>query len=127
VANGTIYTLTSPGFDSNYAFQVNQYGPLDGVGLGEATVSQLQYITPGTTYSFSFDTFWIGSGFIGVKLNGQPVWTVDAEDNKGPGVWNTNSFNFTATAGQYLFEFEFLFGSSNSYAKIDNVVLNPPT
>ena len=50
---------------------------------------------------------------------------MDAEDNKGPGVWNTNTIVFTATTGQYLLEFEFLFGSSSVVAKIDDVILTP--
>lgn len=99
------------------------------MGLGEAILSQLIYITSGTTYTLSFRSFWnVGNGgFIGVKLNGQPQYTVDAMDDPGPGVWKLNTFSFTATTDQHLVEFEFLFGTSSAVAKIDSIVLTPGT
>jgi hypothetical protein len=129
VTEGTTYALTSPGFTGSFAFEVDQNAPLDGVGIGEAILAQLFYITPGTQYVLTFDTFFnVGNGgFIGVKFNGAPQYTVDASDKLGPGVWNSNTISFTATTGQYLLEFEFLFGTSSVVAKIDNVVLSPPT
>lgn len=129
MTQGTTYALTSPGKSGSFAFEVDQPGPPDGVGLGQATLSQLIYITQGTQYVLSFDTFFnVGNGgFIGVKFNGQPQYTVDAQDKLGPGVWNSNTITFTATTGQYILEFEFLFGSSNVVAKIDNVNLSPGT
>ncbi len=129
VAHGTTYALTSPGKSGSFAFEVDQTGPIDGVGLGQATLSQLIYITQGTQYVLTFDTFFNSgnAGFIGVKFNGQPQSTVDARDHLGPGVWNSNTITFTATTGQYILEFEFLFGSSNVVAKIDNVNLTPGT
>ena len=127
VTEGTTYALTSPGEEGAYALEIDQNAPLDGVGLGEATASQLFYLTAGVTYTLNFQSYWsIGSGgFIGVKLNGQPVYTVDAEDHAGPGVWNSNTVTFTAS-GQLLLEFEWLFGSSGAVSKIDNVSLTPP-
>ncbi|MCJ1250048.1 hypothetical protein MMC30_007274 [Trapelia coarctata] len=127
VTHGTTYTLTSPGNTGNFAFEVDQNAALDGVGLGEANLQQLIYITPGTQYTLSFDSFFdVGNGgFIGVKFNGQPQYTVDASDKLGPGVWNSNTIVFTATTGQYLIEFEFLFGTSNVVAKLDNINLTP--
>lgn len=129
VTKGTTYALTSPGFTGSFAFEVDQNAPLDGVGIGEAILAQLFYITPGTQYVLTFDTFFnvANGGFIGVKFNGAPQYTVDAGDKPGPGVWNSNTISFTATTGQYLLEFEFLFGTSSVVAKIDNVVLSPPT
>jgi hypothetical protein len=128
VTEGTTYALTSPGYTGNFAFQVNQNIGIDNVGLGQATLSQLTNITPGTQYTLSFDTFWSSlGGFIGVKFNGQPIYTVDAGDKGGPGVWNLNVITFTATTDQYLFEFEFLFGTSGVYAEIDDIVLSPGT
>jgi hypothetical protein len=127
VTEGTTYAIASPGFTGSLAFEVHQNGPLDAVGLGQGNIQQLIYITPGTQYTLNFNTFWSGGGFIGVKFNGQPKYTVDAADKNGPGVWNSNSISFTATTGQYLLEFEFLFGGSGAFAKIDNVVLTPGT
>jgi hypothetical protein len=129
VTEGTTYALTSPGYTGSFAFEVDQNAPLDGVGIGEASLQQLFYITPETTYLLTFDTFFnVGNGgFIGVKFNGVPQYTVDASDKLGPGVWNSNSISFTATAGQYLLEFEFVFGTSSVVTKIDNVVLTPGT
>lgn len=129
VTDGTTYALTSPGFSSSTTFEVRQNGPLDIVGLGQANIQQLIYITPGVQYTLKFSTFWSpnGVGFIGLKFNGQPQYTFDAGDNNGPGVWSSNTVSFTATTGQYLLEFEFLFGATGVVAKIDNVVLTPGT
>lgn len=129
VTEGTTYALTSPGSTGPFAFEVDQNAPLDSVGIGEAILAQLFYITPGTQYVLTFDTFFnVGNGgFIGVKFNGAPQYTVDASDNLGPGVWNSNTISFTAMTGQYLLEFEFIFGTSSVVAKIDNVILSPPT
>jgi hypothetical protein len=129
VTEGTTYALTSPGSTGAFAFEVDQNAPLDSVGIGEAILAQLFYITPGTQYVLTFDTFFnVGNGgFIGVKFNGAPKYTVDASDNLRPGVWNSNTISFTATTGQYFLEFEFMFGTSSVVAKIDNVILSPPT
>ena len=104
---------------------MDQSASLDGLGLGLANMQQLFYITPGTQHLLTFDTFFnVGNGsFIGVKFNGQPQYTVDAGDMLGQGVWNSNSISFAAPTGQYLLEFEFLFGTTRVVAKIDNVRL----
>jgi hypothetical protein len=111
VTEGTTYALTPPGSTRPFAFEVDQNAPLDSVGIGEVIHAQIFYITPGTQYVLTFDTFFnVGNGgFIGVKFNGAPQYTVDASDNLGPGVWNSNTISFTATTGQYLLEFEFMF------------------
>ena len=61
---------------------------------------------------------------MGLKLNGQPLYTVDASDKNGPVVWNSNTAGFTAMTGQYLLEFEWLFGAEKVAVKVDNVVLS---
>lgn len=128
VTLGTTYALAGPAYSGSYAFQVTQNGPIDTVGLGQALLEQLIYITPGVHYTLTFQSYWSGyGGFIGVKINGNPVYTVDAGDRLGPGVWNTNSIQFTATTGQHLIEFEWIFGNSNVFASIDAVVLSPGT
>lgn len=129
MTQGTTYALTSPGNTGNFAFEVDQNAALDGVGLGQATLLQLIYITPGTHYTLTFDSYFdvANGGFIGVKFNGQPQYTVDASDKLGPGVWNSNVITFVAATGQYLLEFEFLFGASKVVAKLDNINLTPST
>lgn len=62
-----------------------------------------------------------------MKFNGQPQYTIDAQDQKGPGVWNTNTRTFTATTQQYILEFEWLFGTSKVVSKVDNVSISPGT
>jgi len=127
VTHGTTYAVTSPGKTGGFAFEVVQNAALDGVGLGQATLQQLFYITPGTQYTLTLDSFFdVGNGgFIGVNLNGQPQYTVDASDNLGPRVWNSNTIVFTARTGQYLLEFEFMFGTSDVVAKLHNINLSP--
>jgi hypothetical protein len=78
---------------------------------------------PGQTYTIMFDTYITGSfaGFVGVKLNGHPYRTVDSQDHLGPGVWNTNSFPYTADSTSLTLTFEILAGYVGAHFVIDNV------
>ena len=82
----------------------------------------------GVPYNLRFRTFFdkcTGSeGFIGVKINGQPVYTVDACD-KPAGVFNDNLVQFFARPGGDTLRFEFLDGEPDAVMKIDNVSVIP--
>ena len=116
--------LTSPGHNSQFAYEVNQTGTPNISGtVPVPAISQTLTTVSGTTYTISFDTYITGSyaGFVGVKLNGQPYWTVDSQDHLGPGVWNTNSFTHTADSTSMTLTFEFLAGYIGAHFVIDNV------
>jgi hypothetical protein len=88
--------------------------------------------TPASSHTFchvdtSVDTYITDplSGFVGVKLNGQPYWTVDSEDHLSPGVWNTNSFTYTTDSTSLTLTFEFLAGFIGAQFVIDNVSVVP--
>jgi hypothetical protein len=105
--------LTSPGHSSQFAYAVDQTGTPDISGnVPVPAISQNLTSVSGKTYTISFDTYITGSfaGFVGVKINGKPYWTVDSNDNLGPGVWNTNSFAHTADSASLTLTFEFLAG-----------------
>ena len=60
---------------------------------------------------------------MGVKINSQPVYTVDSCD--GPaGAFNDNLVQFFATDHTNL-RFEFLIGETPAVVKIDNVSVTP--
>ena len=60
---------------------------------------------------------------MGVKINQQPVYTVDSCD-RPEGVFNDNLVQFFAT-GQDNVRFEFLIGETPAVVKIDNVSVIP--
>ncbi|KAK4981015.1 hypothetical protein LTR28_009276, partial [Elasticomyces elasticus] len=129
VTHGTTYAVTSPGKSGLFAFEVDRKAPFDGVGLAQATLSQLVDLTTGTDYVLTFDTNFSNrlGGFIIVLFNGEGQYTVDARAGSGPGVWRNSNIAFTATRlpSQYLIEFAFVFGSTSAVAKVDNVTLTP--
>lgn len=79
-------------------------------------------------YTLRFRTFFdkcTGSeGFVGVKINGQPVYTVDACDGTA-GVFNDNAIQFISAGGSTNLRFEFLVGENPAVVKIDNVNVYP--
>ena len=78
-------------------------------------------------YNLRFRTYFpqcTGSeGFVGVKINQQPVYTVDACD-KPAGGFQDNLVQFFATGGDNV-RFEFLVGETPTLVKIDNVSVVP--
>jgi len=116
--------LTSPGHNSQFAYEFNQTGPPNISGtVPVPAISQTLKVVTGQTYTVSFDTFITDSfsGFVGVKFNGLAYWTVDAEDHLGPGVWNTNSFTYTVVSTPLTLTFEILAGYVGAQFIIDNV------
>ena len=76
------------------------------------SVNQDVTTVAGKTYTLSFDRYFnIGAaGFIGVKIDQTSVYTIDASDKLGPGVWNANTVTFTANGATTNVRLEFLFG-----------------
>ena len=80
-------------------------------------------------YSLKFRTYFnqcTGSeGFVGVKLDGQPVFTVDACDFSA-GMFHSHEVQFTASIqGGTDLRFEFLIFEPLAVVKIDNVSALP--
>lgn len=126
--SGTSHAITSPGDASNFAYEFDQTGPISPTAnQNPAAVSQNLATVAGVPYNLNFRTWFdkcTGSeGFVGVKINGQPVYTVDACDNPA-GQYSTNLVQFFATGGDNV-RFEFLIGENPAVVKIDNVSVVP--
>ena len=81
-----------------------------------------------TAYKLTFYTYQTetATNFIGVKINGLGLGTIDPVDNNGVGRWVLNEFDFTAATGGTELEFEFFTGTG-SVQRLDGVVLTPGT
>jgi hypothetical protein len=81
-------------------------------------------VTPNVPYVLGFASWFddIQSGFIGVMVNGSPIYTVDAGD-KGAGAWHANTVSYTPTTATIALRFEFLFGTQHvpSVQMVDSV------
>ncbi|KAL9592506.1 MAG: hypothetical protein Q9179_006646, partial [Wetmoreana sp. 5 TL-2023] len=108
----TKHAITSPGDGSNFAYQFDQIGPVD----------PASNMHPAAFRTF-FDKCTQQEGFVGVMINHQAVYTVDACDH-GAGLFTDNTVEFTAPADQTNLRFEFLTGESSATIKIDNVELS---
>ncbi|KAL8737746.1 MAG: hypothetical protein Q9181_001374 [Wetmoreana brouardii] len=121
----TKHAITSPGDGSNFAYQFDQIGPVDpAADMHPAAVSQDLRLAANVPYRLKFRTFFDkctqSEGFVGVMINSQPVYTVDACDH-GAGLFTDNTVEFTAPADQTNLRFEFLTHENLATVKIDNV------
>ena len=80
-------------------------------------------VIPGKAARLKFASFFdnLHAGFIGVKINGDAVYTVDAAD-KGIGDWHNNSVDYTPTNDTVEIEFDFVFEITQSVDLIDTVI-----
>ncbi|KAL8950863.1 MAG: hypothetical protein Q9222_003117 [Ikaeria aurantiellina] len=125
--SSTTHAVTSPGDNSPSAYKFDQVGPVDPDSyMHPASVNQDLAVTVGQSYTVRFRTYFdkcTGSeGFVGVMLNHQPVYTVDACDF-GAGAFKDNTVTFTAAASPENLRFEFIIGENPATVKIDNVVV----
>jgi hypothetical protein len=130
VQPGTTGKVSSRGFNDQFAFEFDQVSAIASGGFHFAQGRLLQAISPlnpSTTYTLSFATNITpsGAGFWGVIIDCQPLMTVDANDGKGPGVWNTWQTTFVATNTQMILTFEALASGPGNVFKIDNVNISP--
>jgi hypothetical protein len=129
VQPGTTGKVSFPGFNDQFAFEFDQVSAISsGFHFAQGRLLQaISSLNPGTTYNLSFATNITPSsaGFWGVMIDCQPLMTVDANDSKGPGVWNTWQTTFVATNTQMVLTFEALASGLGNVFKIDNVNINP--
>ncbi|KAH8666019.1 hypothetical protein BGZ60DRAFT_432182 [Tricladium varicosporioides] len=118
-------------FIGDKAFEVVFSPPPKTPQLGVSTrlISKKLEVTPGTTYLLQFYTFFDNgdAGFIGLQINDQPLYTIDARD-KGFGHYNLNEVIWKPADGvkSATIKFEFLFGSGPlSVDRIDSIVFQP--
>jgi hypothetical protein len=118
-------------FIGNKAFQVvfNPPPQTPQLGVSARIVSKKITVIPGTTYLLQFYTFFdnLNAGFIGVQINDQSLYTVDAAD-KGFGFYHLNEVVWQPAAGvkSATIKFEFLFGNGpHSVDRIDSIVFQP--
>ncbi|KAL8715213.1 MAG: hypothetical protein Q9220_001171 [cf. Caloplaca sp. 1 TL-2023] len=121
--------LTSPGDNSQFAYEFDQVGPISSDSTSHpASVNQDVTVTVGQTYTLTFRTYFdkcTGSeGFVGVKINQIPIYTVDACDADA-GTFHDNAAQFTASTNPENLRFEFIIGENPATVKIDNVVVAP--
>ncbi|KAL9595393.1 MAG: hypothetical protein Q9219_006468 [cf. Caloplaca sp. 3 TL-2023] len=126
----TKHSLASPGDDSTFAYEFDQIGPKGpDADMHPAAVYQDIGLVSGVPYNLRFRTFFAkcstgSEGFVGVMINRQPVYTVDACD-KGAGAFKDNLVQFYAPADSTNLRFEFLTGENEATFKIDNVSVMP--
>ena len=101
--------------------------------MNPASVNQdVSGFTVGTAYTLSFSAYFdkctTQEGFIGVKINQQPVFTFDACDQGQQAVgkfFRVTVPSFTATSPTENIRFEFLTGEAREVVKLDNVIITP--
>ncbi|KAL8993548.1 MAG: hypothetical protein Q9169_006268 [Polycauliona sp. 2 TL-2023] len=123
------HSIVSPGDASTFAYQYEQVGPVtDDNYQRPASVNQDLLVTVGQQYVLKFRTFFDkctpSEGFVGVMLNRQAVYTVDACD-LGAGAFKDNTVNFTPTVSSFNLRFEFIIAENPAQVKIDYVVVVP--
>lgn len=85
------------------------------------------HVLRSTSYKLGFYTYQtVSASFIGVKINGDAVADVPPTAPGGDARWAYNEYDFTATTGQHLLEFEFYTGQG-SVQRIDLITLDPGT
>jgi len=117
----------SPGNTGSKAFEVHtRSAPITPeMGVSARIISETINAAANVPCKLTFASFFTNAdaGFIGVMINGAPVYTVDAHDAPA-GVWNQNYIDYTPSTDRVVIKFEFLFGPYPSYARIDTVNFN---
>lgn len=126
VANSR-HSIASPGSASDFAYQYEQVDEaFTDNYFSPASVNQDLIVMVGPPYTLSFQTFFDkctqAEGFVGVMLNHQPVYTVDACE-LGPGAFKQNTVAFVPSVSPFNLRFEFVIGEYYALVKIDNVVV----
>lgn len=110
------------------AFEVDFHTPpvSPQLGVSARIISPALPVTAGTSYYLQFYSFFdnLQAGFIGVMINGNPIYTVDAGD-KGVGAYHVNDVTWVAPAGVTAanISFEFLFSpGQSSVDRIDSII-----
>ncbi|KAL9033344.1 MAG: hypothetical protein Q9214_007561, partial [Letrouitia sp. 1 TL-2023] len=124
--------VNGPGESSPNAYEFNQVGPVDeDSNMHPASVSQDITVTAGVEYVLHFQTYFDkctgGEGFVGVMLNHEPYYTVDACDRYPTYIdgFGDNAIIFTPDTTTVNVRFEFLTGEPDAAIKIDNVSVLP--
>jgi hypothetical protein len=123
------YFVGSPAHTGTKSFQVHFTPPSQGKELGVSAriISAPVAVQRNVPYKLTFWTYFdnASAGFIGVQLNGQPQYTIDATDHGWGGAFTLNTVNYTPTTDTVTITFEYLFGSINSLDRIDSVTFAP--
>lgn len=88
----------------------------------QSSVNQDITTTAGKDYILIFYiNFFQGEGYIGLKIDQNLVYTVDATDYAGPYLWNRNVVYFSASRATTNIRFEFFFAAALESAGLDQV------
>ena len=121
------WKISSPGATGTSAFEADLLAApaTPELGVSVRVTSASFAVVPGAEYTLTFNSWFddLQSGFIGVMVNGEPIYTVDATD-KGAGAWHLNIVSYTPSVASINLRFEFLFGSQHApgVQKVDSVV-----
>ena len=125
-AFGTSHTISSPGDASNFAYEFIG-SEFEVTNANPPSLSQSIKTVGGESYSLKFRTYFNKCAqrvvFVGVKINGRAVFTVDACD-KPAGQYNSFQPQFFAF-GRDTLTFEFIIQGTGAVIKIDNVSIVP--
>lgn len=125
------YSITSPGNTGSNAFEVDLIAPpaTPQLGVNARIISPALAVIPNTKYRL---TFWanfndLQCGFIGVQINDQPIFTVDATDHGAAsiGTWTVNSVDFTSATAAVTIKLEYLLGPALCHVKTDTISFVP--
>ncbi|KAM7210784.1 hypothetical protein V8F06_013831 [Rhypophila decipiens] len=125
-----IWELRSPGNTGRFAFEAHLLSQpaTPELGVSVRVTSKSFTVSPNVAYRLGFASWFddLGSGFIGVMINGSPVYTVDAGD-KGAGAWHDNTVLYTPATATVTLRFEFLFDNRHvpSIQRLDTVTFVP--
>ncbi|KAI0397146.1 hypothetical protein F5Y17DRAFT_12457 [Xylariaceae sp. FL0594] len=126
------FSVSSPGAlsSSGHSFFASFVPPSVNTerGVSIRLVSAPVLVTvPGVPYELAFYSYFDNprAGFVGVKINDVPVYTVDATDyGWGPAVGfvrNALAYTPPPSTQTVTVKFEFLFGESNGVASLDRI------
>ncbi|KAL8685978.1 MAG: hypothetical protein Q9218_007429 [Villophora microphyllina] len=126
--SGSMHSITQSGDASNAAYQFNPGLTTEETFSDPANVKQDLTLTVGADYVLEFRTFFDQCGrlenYVGVFLNNQQVYTIDACEHGGvAGQFFDNTVNFTAAFNPESLRFEFISVELPATARIDNVVV----
>jgi hypothetical protein len=125
------YAITSPGNTGSNAFEVdlNTSPRTPEFGVNARIFSPALPVEPNVTYEL---TFWanfnnLQCGFIGVMVNDQAIWTVDATDHGAAsiGTWTYNTVNYTPTTDVATVKLEYILGPAFCHVKTDTISFAP--
>ncbi|KAI0123564.1 hypothetical protein BJ170DRAFT_697387 [Xylariales sp. AK1849] len=125
------YSVTSPGHTGNKAFEIDLVSSpsTPDFGVNARIISPGLSVVSGNSYQLRFWANFndLRCGFIGIMIEDQPVFTVDATDHGAAsiGTWTENIVDYTPTTSTISIKFEYLLGPALCHVKTDTITFTP--